>query len=111
MIVSPTMDLSELQLTSLENAIGEILEQLQSSGYRDVILDFRDTDYYGSSALGFFIKLWKRIRTLNGDLVFCNVSPHEREVLELTRLDRLWTICATRDEAVRHLHPEKQNGL
>ncbi len=51
-------------------------------------------------ALGFFIKLWKRVRSVDGQFAFCEVSEHEREVLELTRLDSLWSICPTRAEAL-----------
>ena len=68
--------------------------------------DFADTDYYGSTALGLFMKLWKRVQTANGSMVFCNTSPHEREVLELTRLNNLWPVFGTREEAIQHLRAE-----
>jgi len=106
LILSPTSNLSELELTSLDEAIRDVMLQLDSLGFRNVILDFSNTDYYGSTALGFFIKLWKRVRSIEGNMVFCNVSAHEREVLKLTRLDNLWTICSTRNEALQHLQSE-----
>jgi anti-anti-sigma factor len=106
LILSPKSNLSELELSSLDEAIRDVMQELDSLGYRHLILDFAGTDYYGSTALGFFIKLWKRVRSIGGDMVFCNVSPHEMEVLELTRLDNLWTICSTRDEALAHVRTE-----
>ena len=63
------------------------------------IMDFHKTDYYGSTALGFFVKLWKRVRERNGRMIFCNVSEQEREILTVMRLDKLWAIRASRDEA------------
>ncbi len=108
LILSPRSNLSELELTSLETAIQDITQQLESSDLRNVVLDFANTDYYGSTALGCFIKLWKRVRSIDGNMVFCNVSIHEREVLKLTRLDSLWTIYSTRDEALQHLQAEQQ---
>jgi len=106
LILSPRNNLSELELSCLDEAIRDVMEQLNECGFRNVVLDFADTDYYGSTALGFFIKLWKRVRSVGGNMVFCNVSVHEREVLELTRLEDLWTICTTRSEALQKVQPE-----
>jgi anti-anti-sigma factor len=79
------------------------MDQLDQLGFRNILLDFEGTDYYGSTALGLFLKLWKRVRSLDGNMAFCNVSEHEREVLRLTRLDSLWPICGTREEALETL--------
>ena len=54
-------------------------------------------------ALGFFVKLWKRIRKVDGSMAFCNVSAHEQEVLRVTRLDTLWPVCTSREQAVEQL--------
>ena len=64
------------------------------------MLDFHKTDYYGSTALGFFLKLWTRARKRNGRMAFCNVSAHEKEILQATRLDHVWPICSSRREAL-----------
>jgi hypothetical protein len=34
-------------------------------------------------------------------MAFCNVSDHEREILKVTKLDSLWTICGSREEAMQ----------
>lgn len=106
LILSPTSNLSELEFTELEEATQQVLQELDRLDSRKLIFDFAGTDYYGSTALGFFIKLWKRLQSLHGQMVFCNVSAHERDVLKLTHLDNLWTICSTRDEAFQHLQSE-----
>jgi anti-anti-sigma factor len=100
-IVVPVMDLRELDFQRIEAGGKEILDLLSGGGVRNVIVDFHRTDYYGSTALGFFVKLWKRIRGQDGRMAFCNVSEHEREILQVTMLDRLWPICPTRAEALR----------
>jgi hypothetical protein len=33
-------------------------------------------------------------------MAFCNVSDHEKEILQITRLDKSWPICASRSEAL-----------
>jgi anti-anti-sigma factor len=103
LILSPKTNMSELELSSFDDETRAVMRQFEEAGLRNVVLDFTGTDYYGSTALGFFIKLWKRVRNVDGKMAFCNVSDHEREVLKLTRLDSLWTICGSRDEAMHAL--------
>ena len=103
LILSPISNLSELELSYFEEEFRTVIQELEDAGYRNVVLDFEDTDYYGSTALGFFLKLWKRIRRVDGKMAFCNVSLHEQEVLRLTRLDTLWPICSTRAQALDRL--------
>jgi hypothetical protein len=33
-------------------------------------------------------------------MAFCNLSDHERDILQITHLDRLWPVYATRSEAL-----------
>ena len=73
---------------------------LDGTRAKNVVLDFRRTDYYGSTALSFFVKIWKRVREVGGQMVFCNLSEHEREILAMTSLDALWPICHSRESAL-----------
>jgi anti-anti-sigma factor len=100
LIVVPATDLRELDYERIEAGARGILQFLKRGSNRKVILDFERTDYYGSTALGFFVKLWKTLCRSNGRMAFCNVSEHEREILRITHLDELWPICASRREAL-----------
>jgi hypothetical protein len=51
--------------------------------------------------LAFFVKLWKWVGNRNGRLVFCNLSEHEKEILEVAHLGQLWPICETKGEALQ----------
>jgi anti-anti-sigma factor len=99
-IVVPTVDLRELDFQRIEEGARKILERLNGTGVKNVVLDFHKTDYYGSTALGFFLKLLKRVRRKNGHMAFCNVSDHEKEILQITKLDHSWPICSSRSEAL-----------
>lgn len=99
-IVVPTVDLREVDYQRIEDGARKILDLLNSTGIKNVVLDFHKTDYYGSTALGFFLKLWMRVRRQNGRMAFCNISAHEQEILQTTKLDHLWTICSSRSEAL-----------
>ena len=100
LIVVPAVDLRELDYQRIEAGAKTILERLNGSGVKNVVLDCHKTDYYGSTALAFFLKLWTRARKRNGRMAFCNVSAHEREILQATRLDHVWPICSSRREAL-----------
>ncbi len=99
-IVTPTLDLQELDYERIQEEAAKILECLNGTGIKNVVLDFHKTDYYGSTALGFFVKLWKRVRMQGGRMAFCNVSDHEKDILKITNLDHLWRICPSRIEAL-----------
>jgi len=99
LIVTPDHNLRELEFPQIEAGAKEILSLLTSASVKNLIMDFHRTDYYGSTALGFFVKLWKRVRQNGGRMVFCNVSEHEREILNVMRLDKLWSICDSRAAA------------
>jgi anti-anti-sigma factor len=100
LVLTPQADLRELAFPQLEAGARDVFDLLASGAARNVVLDFRRTDYYGSTALEFFVRLWKRVRERGGRMAFCNVSAHEQEVLRLTNLDRLWPLCPSREAAL-----------
>jgi anti-anti-sigma factor len=104
-ILTPVMDLHELHCREIDDGAVGVLELLADPTTRHVVLDFRQTDYFGSSALGLFVRLWKRVKRRGGRMALCNLSEPEKEILRITHLDQLWPICSSRREAlqaVRH---------
>jgi len=99
-VVTPTADLREFEYRDIEAAAQVLLDLLGTAGVKRVVLDFHKTDFYGSTALGFFLRLWKRVSAQGGRMAFCNVSEQEREVLAVTRLDGIWPICGSKEEAL-----------
>lgn len=110
LIVVPAVDLRELDYQRIESGGEDILLLLNGTGTKNVVLDFHKTDYYGSTALGFFMKLWKRIRGRDGRMAFCNLSEHEKEILQFTKLDHLWPIYSSRSEALEMIRGDTANG-
>ena len=100
MILTPKVDMGELDHERIEVAMKHVLERLNGSSVKNIILDFHKTDYFGSTALGFFVRLWKRVQMRKGRMAFCVLSPHEVEILHVTKLDAYWPICASRDDAI-----------
>ena len=99
-IVTPVTNLGEFAFHEVENDAATVLSLLDKGDVKNVVLDFHKTDHYGSTALGFFIKLLKRVRSMHGQMALCRVSAHEMDILRLLKLDQVWPICASRDEAL-----------
>ena len=100
-VLTPSKDLSELAFEQIERDAERVLGLLDGTHAKSVVLDFCHTDFYGSTALSYFVKLWTRVREVGGAMAFCNLSDHEREILNITKLDTLWTICESREEALQ----------
>jgi anti-anti-sigma factor len=99
------VDLRELEYQRIEAGGREILDLLSGSGVKNVVLDFSRTDYFGSTALCFFLKLGKMVRLRDGRMALCNLSDHEREILQIMNLDYLWPICPSRSKALEVVGP------
>jgi anti-anti-sigma factor len=105
-IITPPGDLGEFALEVLHTEAERALHAFESDPHkRHVVLDFKNSQMFGSSALGFFARLWKRVRSRGGSMTLCNLSPFEKELLQVTKLDALWPAYGSVDqaiEAVRH---------
>jgi anti-anti-sigma factor len=100
-IVTPLQDLNELEFQRIEGGTGTILRLLDDAHVKNVVMDFHKVDYFASTALSFFLKLWKKVRKNDGHMALCNVSEHEKAILKVTMVDSLWPICPSREEAIR----------
>jgi anti-anti-sigma factor len=103
LVLTPLADLGELEYHRRESEAGQVYGLLDDPSVKRLVLDFGRTAYFGSSALGFFIRLWKKVRTRDGSMAFCNLSPQEEEILQVTKLDSLWPVCGSREEALRRV--------
>lgn len=69
-----------------------------------LVLDLSQVDFFGSSFIETLFRTWKRLQGREGaKFALCGLRPYCREVLEVTHLDNLWTLCADPDEAVAQL--------
>lgn len=69
-------------------------------GVRVVIIDFTHSAYIDSSGLGALVSLGKRLRDAGGDLRLAGLNDDLRTLFELTRLDALFPLFATRADAL-----------
>jgi anti-sigma B factor antagonist len=76
-----------------------VLEELEN-GERKFLIDFDRTGYIDSSGLGVLVSLSKKIREQGGELRLANLNEDLRTLFELTKLDTLFQISSSRDEAL-----------
>ncbi len=96
MIVSVDGQLIVANRNELKEKVLEALESNESK----FVLDFSSTDYIDSSGLGVLVSVSKKIRVTGGDLRLAGLNEDLRRLLELTKLDKLFKICDTTDEAI-----------
>lgn len=88
-----------------EQTIQTIGEQLFSlvdeSGRRKLLLNFGNVEYLSSAALAKFITLHKKIQQNGGRLALCSIDPQIKEVFEITKLTRIFSIYAGEQEALQ----------
>ncbi|HUW84172.1 MAG TPA: STAS domain-containing protein [Phycisphaerae bacterium] len=89
--------LEELSITE----IGEELSNLVDSqpGIK-LLLNFSSVDHLSSAALGMLITLNKRVTQANGALKLSNINAQIYEVFKITRLNKVFDIHPTAEEAL-----------
>ena len=76
-----------------------VLEALDG-GARRFVIDFTHTGYIDSSGLGVLVSLSKKIREQGGDLRLAGLNEDLQTLFELTKLDTLFAISRTAEEAL-----------
>ena len=98
--VTPIGDLGDLHFEELSVGGDRLVTQYEAkSQLANVLVDFCNTSYFGSSTISVLLKLWQRVQARGGRMVFCCMTDDEVEILEVVQLIQLWPMCATRDDA------------
>jgi anti-sigma B factor antagonist len=80
----------------------QLLEVIGQGG-KQVIVDFTNTTFIDSTTLGVLVGGVKRLRTNDGQLSLVCSDRNITKIFEITGLDRVFAIHASRDEAVGSL--------
>lgn len=82
------------------NLIGAELTKMAESGVSKMLINMENVRYLSSAMLGKLISLHKALRTNKGTLKLCSIAPPIYEVFEITRLDKVFDIHSSEDEAL-----------
>jgi anti-sigma B factor antagonist len=78
----------------------DLIQAALDKGDRRLLIDFSSTGYIDSSGLGALVSISKRIREAGGELRLAGLNEDLRSLFELTKLDTLFTISETPDQAL-----------
>ena len=91
LVVAPHGRITELVSHELEGQILDLIEQ----GVVTVIVDLDDVPYISSAGLGALMLAYKEARKKDGDLRLARCQPLVRQILETTKLTKLFGVYAT----------------
>ena len=80
----------------LKDLVGAALNK----GERRILIDFSQTGYIDSSGLGALVSISKRVREAGGELRLSGLNEDLRSLFELTKLDTLFAIAETPQQAL-----------
>ena len=80
----------------------QLLEVIEQGG-KDVVVDLSNTTFIDSTTLGVLVGGVKRLRTNDGRLSLVCSDRNITKIFEITGLDKVFEIYATRDNAISSL--------
>ena len=83
------------------SAFKKIAYDLVGEGNTRLVIDCTDLTFIDSMGLGVLISLLRRVRQRNGDVKVAALSDEVKTIFEITRLHRLFEVCADWNAAVR----------
>jgi anti-sigma B factor antagonist len=88
-----------LNLTHAREFLPEVMTILKSDRPR-MVFDFSEVCQIDSAGVEMLLKCLEKVMKLDGDLKLAGLTPEASIILELTRVDRLFEIFSTVDDAV-----------
>ncbi len=76
------------------------MNRLFESGTKNLLVDLKEVRFIDSSGLGVLVSGFKNASTHQGSIKLCSLQTQVKSMFELTRLQRVFDIYQTIDEAL-----------
>lgn len=89
-----------------EDVMPAVAKSVQEAGENPggkVLLDLSAVKFFGSSFIEVLYRLWKQVQSQNGKFAIAGLHPYCQEVLQVTNLDKLWTLVPDRESGLAAL--------
>ncbi|MEO1287976.1 MAG: STAS domain-containing protein [Chloroflexota bacterium] len=83
-----------------EKVMNEVYEEANANGASFILLNFAKLEYMNSSGIGLIVTMLIRAQRNNNKLAAYGLSPHYRQIFELTRLEDAIAIFETEADAL-----------
>lgn len=95
-VTIPGEVLDTANIGEFKQAVGPVLDR-----HRKLIFDMSELVFVDSSGCGALLSCLRKIKAQNGDLKLCNVSARVRDLFSVIRMDKVFQIFNSRDEAAK----------
>ena len=75
------------------------LQQVVQNQVGKILINLKKVSYIDSSGLATFVEALQKIKRANGKLVLSELAPAVRSVFEIAKLDRVFSLVGTEEEA------------
>ncbi len=100
LVVVALGNISSLAGNDADEAFDKMTLSLEGQELKNVVIDLGHAEYFGTLMIELLHRLWRAVRDHAGRMAICNVSDLGREILNVSKLDHLWEICPSREEAL-----------
>ncbi len=95
------IDRNILDEANIQQIGEELTSMIEASPSPRLLISFSNVDHLSSAALGTLITINNKIKAKNGKLRLANIDPQIYEVFVITKLNKLFQIHDTTEEAIK----------
>lgn len=81
--------------------VRKAFDQLIKDQKKKILLNFAEVAYIDSSGLATLVEMLQRLKRIGGVLRLCNLSEKVKGLFEITKLEKLFSIFSSEEEAIR----------
>jgi len=94
------LDRKIIDAANIQELGDELFGLVEKESRKNIILNFSQVEFLSSAALNKLIILDKKVKAHTGKMRLCNLKPEIYEVFAITRLNQLFDIKNTEQEAL-----------
>lgn len=103
LIISPSGHCEELGWDLIDQAARIVLQPIKSVNLPSVVFDLSGLRFVGSVFLSLMLRCYKLVKSRGGEFVICEANGMARELLHITKMDTLWPVYDSREDALMSL--------
>jgi len=104
-----TLTIDELTREDGAEQLADLLESLSETGVADYILDVQNVQFMDTACLGCLVEALNKLAARGGQIALACPNHNVDYVFRLTRLDRVFKICASVMAALELLEKTRQD--
>jgi len=91
---------SDLDFEDIEK---EVFKNINKNYFR-IIFNLDELTHTNSTGISFFMRTLTKSRIMGGELILCNVKGNVDKIFKIAKLDEIYTIYNSLEEAIKHFN-------